>query len=459
MEGDRSITKIALVVGVVGSLAISGCSAPEPSIKADEPSISEPPNNPPAPVEEPYEPSFDLAQENIEDDQCKLEQKSYAFGPDLAAHFPPKPAVLPLEGRTNVDFFLIDWQDVPGTSEDRAFHTRELNMFKDFVHMVSEGKLDFAIEIHDWTRVPGFSTDYIIESQDSGGNAKDAESVLQPMLDDWISAIDPNFDFSNTDLAMFGIPTSSDSLKTGAYGFGQSKTRGFGARVITEEKIIHDWMAAGSWFIDNPPQPPWIFYGHEWGHMVGLADYRDMEKQFVPDDEYEKYLANPMGSYEVMDNQGGPFRTFSSWVRWISGWLEDDQVTCVLAADIDDELYELRFLNEIGAEPKSLVIKLSEEQAIVVESRRWDEKFDVPIVNNGDGLVVYTVDTTKGHLEGGLRLVSPRDISKYLNEPNTFPDFRMLDAIFEPGDKVEIEGVQIEMVNLGSDRDVVRLSK
>lgn len=407
----------------------------------------------------PVEKTFDFAVETIDDDQCKLEQKSYRLGPELAALFPPKPAVLPFEGEMQVDLFLIDWDDVEGTQRDKEFHRNELEMFRDFVFMISEGKLRFNVEVHDWTRIPGDSQDHYINSQNSGGNTKDAEPVLQPMLDHWIEQIDPDFDFSNTEMVLFGVPTASDVMETGAYGFGQSKTRGYGAKVITDERTIRDWIAAGDWFIDNPPQPPWILYAHEWGHMVGLADFRDQEQQFVPDDEYEKYLANPMGSYEVMDNQGGPFRTFTSWVRWVNGWLDDDQVTCVLGSEVSDDFYELKFLNEIGALPKALVIKLSDTKAIVVESRRWDEKFDVPIVNNGDGVVVYTVDATKGHMEGGLRLVSPRDISVYLEEPNTYPDFRMLDAILIPGDSVTIDGVTIEMVDLGIERDVVKLSK
>lgn len=402
---------------------------------------------------------FDLEVETIEDDQCKLQQASYRLGPSLAAHFPPKPAVLPFEGEVQVDLFLVDWKDVKGTEEDEAFHKNELEMFRDFVFMVSEGKLIFNINVHDWTTIPGNSKDHYVTSRNSGGNAKDSESVLQPMLDHWIEQIDPKFDFTDTDMVLFGVPTASDAMETGAYGFGQSKERGYGAKVVTEERIIRDWIAAGDWFIDNPPQPPWIFYAHEWGHMVGLADYRDQEKQFLPDEEYQKYLANPMGSYEVMDNQGGPFRTFTSWVRWINGWLDDDQVTCVLGDEVSNEVYELKFLNSVGVAPKALVIKLSDTNAIVVESRRWDEKFDVPIVNNGDGVVVYSVDANKGHLEGGLRLLSPRDISVYLEEPNTFPDFRMLDAIMLPGDSVTVEGLTIEMVDLGFERDVVRLSK
>ena len=159
-----------------------------------------------------------------------------------------------------------------------------------------------------------------------------------------------------------------------------------------------------------------------------------------------------------MDNQGGPTRTMTAWVRWVQGWLNDSQVLCVDSTEITTNYYKINRLNKVGGATKAVVIKTSSTKAIVIESRRWDSKFDVPVVNSKDGVVIYTVDSTKGHSEGPLRLVSPRDITRYLSEPNTYPDWRTLDAVFYEGDSITVQGVTINVESLSSSGDIVKIS-
>jgi len=61
--------------------------------------------------------------------------------------------------------------------------------------------------------------------------------------------------------------------------------------------------------------------------------------------------------------------------------------------------------------------------------------------------------------QGNQRILSPRDITDYLEEKNTWPDWRELDAIFFQGDSIVIEGVKIEAYSIGKDSDVVKVSK
>jgi len=116
-------------------------------------------------------------------------------------------------------------------------------------------------------------------------------------------------------------------------------------------------------------------------------------------------------------------------------------------------------LNTVGAADKALVIKIDSTTALVVESRRWDKKFDVPIKHSRDGLIVYRVDATLGHEEGPLRLISPRDITQYLKEDRTYPDWRCLDVFLYPGDTVSAYGLTIESLGIVDGSDVVRVTR
>jgi hypothetical protein len=188
--------------------------------------------------------------------------------------------------------------------------------------------------------------------------------------------------------------------------------------------------------------------------MLGIPHQANEDNQR----EDRLWLQNPINGYEIMANQGGATRTMSSWLRWLAGWLDDEQVACTTKATIEDEFYELTPINNVSGEKESLVIKLSDTKALVVESRRFDTYFDRPSPNNKNGLLVYTVDATKGSAQGNQALLSPRDITKYLVEP-MWRTSSELDAMFFQGDSVVFEGIKIEAYSIGKNSDVVRVTK
>jgi hypothetical protein len=69
---------------------------------------------------------------------------------------------------------------------------------------------------------------------------------------------------------------------------------------------------------------------------------------------------------------------------------------------------------------------------------------------------VYTVDANKGSAEGNMALVSPRDISEYIDVP-TWRDAYDLDAVLRKGDSVRIGDIVITVKSLGKKFDLVDL--
>jgi hypothetical protein len=160
-----------------------------------------------------------------------------------------------------------------------------------------------------------------------------------------------------------------------------------------------------------------------------------------------------------MSNQGGATRTITTWLRWLAGWLEDERVICVSPERLSEEYYQIYNINELGKRVKSVVIKLSESKAIVIESRRFDPAFDVKTNISKDGVLVYTADAKKSSAQGSQVLLSPRDITKPVNQQNTWPSAWELDALFFEGDFVIYEGIKIEVVWVGNDSDIVKVTK
>lgn len=436
---QSKVTKASSMAGrvMINTKFVSRTSKPSvPS--APTPSVAPSPSAPATP-----------AKPAVNNDMCKLQEVGRSDG--LASAFPGLTYEFPKTGKVNVALVFLEWGDLKGTSADRSYWLEQASMFEDFYYMVSEGKLDIEIKPSTrWFNVGPTYVDYKMSQAQDGGDWR-SKDIMQRNGNAFISASDPSYDFTGVDAIIFAIPTAKDVFETGPHAFGHNKQN----PLRTNEGVIYDWISAGTWFIQHDAQPSWVYYAHEFGHSMGLIDFRDATKG----DQREKYLNNPMGGYEIMDNQGGPTRTMTAWVRWLQGWLDDNQVTCIDSNTITNNTYRLDTLNDVGADNKAIVIKTSATTAIVVESRRWDAKFDVPVVNSKDGLIVYTVDATKGHSEGPLRLVSPRSISRYLNEPNTYPDWRTLDVVLYQGNSVTVDGVTITLDRLSSSGDIVRISK
>jgi len=404
-----------------------------------------------------------LSGETVDDGICKLRENS---GPrneqprQLASSFPALTHAnsLDLTGKLTVQVVFMDWANLQGTEADFEYHIQQLSKFEDFYYMVSEGKLNIEIEYQkEWIEV---GTDYLtsyVGPGEGGGNWRNTPA-LQEKLDTWLTSVDPKVDFSNNKVVVFAVPRAKDVFAEGIHEFPHAP----GARIEADGTTIYAWFAGGTRFMTPGQDPLWVFYAHEFGHALGIPDLRDMTDAYKTGSVIrgEKWMVNPMGDMDIMDAQSGPTITINAWTRWVQGWLDDSQVTCALYQDlIGEQYYKLNQLNRVGATTKALIIKTSATTALIVESRRWDSRFDVPIQNSRDGVVVYRLDSTLGHEEGPLRLYSPRDITEYLYEENTWPDWRALDVFLFEGQSLTAQGITVEFVDKNTSGDIVKISR
>jgi hypothetical protein len=197
------------------------------------------------------------------------------------------------------------------------------------------------------------------------------------------------------------------------------------------------------------------------GHMLGIP-HQTHTGQLYRDGTYTRqeswWKENPINGFEIMANQDGAVKTLTAWLRWLPGWLDDDQVVCLTEESIEDEIFALTPINEVAGETEAVIVKLSETKVVVIESRRWDERFDRPIVHSRDGIIAYTVDSTMSSGEGNQALLSPRDITKYL-EVMHWRHSEEMDGNFCQGDSVDIANIRITAEHIGDEIDHVRITK
>lgn len=371
-----------------------------------------------------------------------------------ATAFPFAPTVLPITGQIDVAFIFVDWADLPGTQTDYDYFNYSAEMFSDFYWMASENKLKMKMHIEDkWHRVSGSYLDYAAVSPEEEAQRGEAPKK-QVFYDAVVAAVDDEIDFTDIEIVLIAIPTAKSVFVGGPHEFNFDWNGNF----RTAERTIYDIAAPGDFNIQRPESgtPTWSYYVHEVGHMLGIPHQAD-EDENKPG--AKKYVVTPLGGWDVMSEHGGGQRTMTTWLRWLAGWLDDDQIACTTKEEVDSEFYELTPVNVIGGKKEALVIKLSETKAVVVESRRFDKKFDVETGNSPNGLIAYTVDATRASAQGNQVILSPRDITEYIKQENTWPDWRELDAIFFQGDSVVIDGLKIEAYSIGKNSDVVKVSK
>jgi M6 family metalloprotease-like protein len=411
-------------------------------------------------------------QVNLDSEVCKLQENSFVRRPGdpvpnflgqaeirgrykaNATAFPFAPTVLPITGEIDVAFIYVDWADLPGTKADYDYFNYSVEMFRDFYWMASEHKLKMNIHsTNKWHRVAGSYRDFETRSQEDEAQRGEAPKK-QVFYDAVVAAVDSEIDFTDIEIVLFAIPTAQSVFFGGPHEFNFD----WNGYLKTAERTIYDIAAPGDFNIQRKDRgtPTWSYYVHEVGHMLGIPHQanEDENKPFV-----EKYVVTPLGGWDVMSEHSGGQRTMTSWLRWLAGWLEDDQVLCITKDMVTENFFELHQVNEVKGRTESLVIKLSDTKAVVVESRRFDKKFDIETGNSPNGLIAYTVDATKASAQGNQVILSPRDIRQYIKQNNTWPDWRELDAIFFQGDSVVVDGIKIEAFNIGSGSDVVRVTR
>lgn len=368
-----------------------------------------------------------------------------------ATAFPFRPTALPIRGAIDVALIYVEWDDLKGTKQDYEYYKKQIKMFEDFYWMASEHQLDMRIHPSTkWFRIPGSYKQHTLTFEEEAQRGEAPKK--QVFYDAAVAASDPETDFTDIEIVFFAIPRAKSVFFHGGPHEFNFDNNGF---LNTKERKIYDTTTPGDWFLKNDRfEPPWVNYVHEVGHMIGIP--HQANEDFKDGRFIEKN--NPINGYEIMANQGGATRTMSSWLRWLAGWLNDEQVLCATKESITDNFFELYPINRVKGEQESLVIRLSDTKAVVVESRRFDSYFDRKTPNSKNGLIVYTVDATKASAQGNQALLSPRDITKYISE-QSWRTGSELDAFFFQGDSVKIEGLTITAHRIGKTADIVHVTK
>ena len=372
-----------------------------------------------------------IPSENL--DNCRIvESSSMRVASQKFSGFPSQELVTKHKGTLNYLVVPVDWQDVPGQSNFRERVRDQIGLFEDWVTTVSESQLRINWKLHDsWIRLPGSSQDYAVPFSE----ASPQTSIFWQKV---TKVVDPQVDFSNIDVIIFLLPLGQKVVPEGAqelYSFGSIKEF-----PLNEGKPIA-FMAPGyRWDQDNVVI--WSYLAHELGHLLGFAHFGS-PRMGDPGD---------FRPYDLMGNQDQA-RTLTGWWRFLAGWLDESKVFCINLNRLQSAKLTLVPIDENGSGIKLIIVRLSSQEAILIESRR-ETKFykGVGIRHDLNGIVAYKYDSRFGHLEDFFK---PLASFKSLEEFNWDGKVRITS---KTGDIIETDGLKIQFVSSGK-YDRVQIDK
>lgn len=405
-----------LVAVIVGVLVISGAQQGSTPQAGESPSASVSP-----------EPSM-VAGTSVPSDSiegCKIQD---ATGLDnyIQAGFPNNP---PTANSGVVKWALIpvDFPDLPGEKNFRPRVDDQMSLLSEWFSTVSGGR--FTVEwvvLDSWATLPGQSAEYAIPRS---MNLNDTNGPK--FFRDAMNAADPDFDFTGIQTVNFILPSGQTIIGESSQGFPWDQAV---KDYVSEEGPISSFSIPGQFF-DDPKRTYWSYWAHEFGHAIAL-----------PHIGLSRGITPPFNPWDLLGGQDGPSRELSGWLRFLAGWLSEDQIFCMDASKVESLEMTLVPLSNTEAGPKFAVLPISATKALLIESRR-ETKFSCKAPTPRDGVLVYVYDATLGHNDDFLIAASPsgrqeQNFNDCAVAPN--PDF-----LLREGDKVVVEGLTVEVLEHG----------
>lgn len=357
-------------------------------------------------------------------DLCKLRNVNTSAGNGRG--FPTSVGRLPTIGKIKGIVVFVEFVDVRGGTDTQKRFDEYTTQFMAFYKSQSYGKLSIEMDyLPRYLLINKSSSVYGMQTH-NGGNP-------WPYIRDALDVADPYVDFSTYDFVVAIPPANTQNIVYGpafplAYGDDQLRTN---------EKVIKNATVAGTDSMVNPKRSFW-WLAHEVGHLFGL------EHQYTW--ENITYSSLLKGIWDIMDT-GDSAPEFLAWHRFVLGWLDSSSIRCI-NRDTRVGSESIHFLSPIesqGNSPKSVVVRLNEYEAIVIEVRR-NLGFD-QISEADEGVIAYRVNVRD--------IGKSQEVMILTNQP--FAKGATIAGNLVPGDKVIDSSVEITILNSTKTGDYIKV--
>ena len=306
--------------------------------------------------------------------------------------------MLPRVGPINVVVIPIDFSDAEGTSAPSTFLESEFKKVDDWMAWYSHGKSNYVWQKYDnWIRAPRPSYDYVpYDSQGPTQGAPINGSKIGRAINQFEAAselldvAEKFFDYKKMNVVLFVFPPSNKNIYdpwtrngnfqgTGSPAKGTYKDLG-----IRDQRLVNVQIDSISAIFNSQQNPIWSWFLHENLHNQGLLGH----------------APNQGSGLGIMTNQWGFRLPLQSWDSITLDWQLPSDIYCVKREKIQKSEIVMSPLEREEIGTKAIMIRLSEYEVLVIESRKDEKWINLASSQAGrspelNGLVVYKVNVSQ----------------------------------------------------------------
>ncbi|MFM1905711.1 MAG: hypothetical protein RIT32_507, partial [Actinomycetota bacterium] len=284
-------------------------------------------------------------------------------------------AGLPHVGDLKMAIIPVDFDNAPGVGVPGDMYAKDLTEIVDWAEFVTKSRLNYQPELvsKSWLRAPKGAEWYVCVQCRKG-----ATSEKQPMptaLQELISLADPIYDFTNVKFVYFIFPLEAESKYGTSLYFHQvniQTAEGSKSVAVYGEMGGFDVRDANPNNLAFNRKNIWEHLIHEVLHFQGIIGHGPINGSDL----------------NIMTHQWGASKMVSTWEGFLANWYRDAEIKCLDKAKLSDPVYiTMASLDQMGDKPISTMVKLSNEEVIVIERRsngkysnfdqsRWFPKMD-----------------------------------------------------------------------------------
>ena len=363
----------------------------------------------PGPVENPTSP------DNLE--ACRLPDLRASNVSGQAITYPPFPVSpnVTNSGVVNIAVIFVDFPDVAGTAEELPEHVSAVKLAADWIDWYSQGSVRYNLRIaSEWTRAPDQSLVYSSNQHKAryglGGN--------QLLTDDELAS-------RYLDLARKAVDMNGATVLWVVHPKKIKEiTESFMYRNPAKTLIL---SIGSDTYNDRGGHPIWQQFLHETLHSHGLLGH-------TPKHEF----------FNLMRWNGSPGASLNSWDAMTLGWMRPQNLYCIRKENIVPTKLTLAALEREQQGVRGVIIRLSNAEALVIESHRR-EKWSLRWPAGTYGVTVMRIDT---RIDTEFNEGSATSVYLMEDRPN---------SLMVQGESFVTDGVKISLVKSG-DNDTIEIA-
>ena len=306
-------------------------------------------------------------------DQCRLKETKNIYW-EGAKGFPARSANAST-GRVKIAIIPVDFANAPGKGSPARIYKDDIRLMNKWAKHFSRGKMSYDIEFNapKWIRAPKGAQWYTCSQ------CKGAIKELRPKdeaVQELIATADDAYDFTGVEMIYFVFPAlAEEKFGTTVYGFNVPFT--------TDEGPIKAsvYGEMGGVVRAKPDRTKiWDHAIHELLHFQGFVGHGP---------------SNHTGHFITVD-QWGPSKAVTSWEAFLNGWFGQNEILCLDKAKISKDVsITMSSVDTFGPRKESVMIRLNEEELIVVERRERGPFTNIDSIGTAglrDGFTAYRVN-------------------------------------------------------------------